>query len=1153
MRPIVSRSGLIAALAALASGCGGGPEGAPPDEALQRLRERGGEYADLRPDSDPEEWRRAAEAYYPPAYRDYFEDMDAIGTTDEPGAKPLELGPEEIKGRNAWVIWTGGNEAWWDWLARYGYGSIDLLKLIDDRRREDRFARSGLINEPGTRPPTPEETKESFGVRYARPIEEPTPDGEEHVEYRWGRDQRPNPRIYGYPTGVVGLRLFENPEFWGDGASQKAARRTWNPELYYSDTPEGREYAARPDTIRPFRVGMSCGYCHIAPHPLKPPADPEFPEWENLSNNVGNQFMRMRVAFGNALTSDNYLYHVFDSMLPGAVDTSGYPSDNNNNPNTINSFYGLRGRLARAQHTPLETLSPDSLAYVANYTDEGADNPKHLPRVLLDGSDSVGVHIALARVYLNIGTHHQQWIRTINPLLGFHDQSPFKLADVAGNSLYWHAIRIRVPPLAAFFQASTDPMRLKDVQLADEDGEPVWVKESRPDGKPPRTLEDYLKEEDHLRGTGLPWYTADSGNGEGGPPLVGGPGDYSAGRRAFARGCIACHSSVQPGDLLALERKLDAGEDRAEDGPDGPDELPRDLFNIVGGGGGGDGGNPGLLPPLVEVPPDDWTGTREEWDRLMDRTLAGRRRLRLTHEDRARLTRGDGELPPAYAEWARQAVEHREFWEHQARVWDGEGNAVLDEDDRQKRVTVHNYLSIDERLPITIPRTNSGRATGTNSRHGQVWDDFASLTFKELGAVGPIEYRDPFSGAVKSFSPPGEGPGYYRVPTLISIWATSPLLHNNALGLFNNDPSVEGRLASFDDAIERLLWPDRRRDPSEQAYWPGVGEAATVYDAWYPEKNADEAAASNVRPPEAARLAAAHQRELDGGWIWRTTEESWLMFDAPHVPMLVGGVVGLSREQMRLVAWVPALIMLFLGIALLLSGPLIAVRDRLERRFTWLDWLFSPIRWLVVVVGLLLLVATSYLILHRLRPAVTLLDLGTGESIRWFRAQAFLIPVVLLASVIIIALPTRVWAGRTRLLAARAFGVACLVLAVVTAAGLGRTLAGIGADVKVGPIPEGIPVNVVANFDPDAPRAVKIAAAKALVDFLAEHHEEAEEDTSEEAKARRRREFEERVAPALLRASKCPDFVTDRGHDYVFIRDFTDEEKRELIALLKTF
>ena len=51
---------------------------------------------------------------------------------------------------------------------------------------------------------------------------------------------------------------------------------------------------------------------------------------------------------------------------------------------------------------------------------------------------------------------------------------------------------------------------------------------------------------------------------------------------------------------------------------------------------------------------------------------------------------------------------------------------------------------------------------------------------------------------------------------MISIWATAPLLHNNALGTYIADDdaahrvSVPGRLEMFDDAIEKLLWKDKR-------------------------------------------------------------------------------------------------------------------------------------------------------------------------------------------------------------------------------------------------------------------------------------------------------------------------------------------------------
>ena len=48
------------------------------------------------------------------------------------------------------------------------------------------------------------------------------------------------------------------------------------------------------------------------------------------------------------------------------------------------------------------------------------------------------------------------------------------------------------------------------------------------------------------------------------------------------------------------------------------------------------------------------------------------------------------------------------------------------------------------------------------------------------------------------------------MPSLASVWSSAPLLHNNALGKFTGDPSVVGRLDAFNDAIEKLLWPEKR-------------------------------------------------------------------------------------------------------------------------------------------------------------------------------------------------------------------------------------------------------------------------------------------------------------------------------------------------------
>src|SRR5258708_19154463 len=51
---------------------------------------------------------------------------------------------------------------------------------------------------------------------------------------------------------------------------------------------------------------------------------------------------------------------------------------------------------------------------------------------------------------------------------------------------------------------------------------------------------------------------------------------------------------------------------------------------------------------------------------------------------------------------------------------------------------------------------------------------------------------------------------YYRTPTLVSIWATAPYLHNTSVGLYNGDPSVAGRMAAYEDGMTKLLWPERR-------------------------------------------------------------------------------------------------------------------------------------------------------------------------------------------------------------------------------------------------------------------------------------------------------------------------------------------------------
>jgi hypothetical protein len=127
-----------------------------------------------------------------------------------------------------------------------------------------------------------------------------------------------------------------------------------------------------------------------------------------------------------------------------------------------------------------------------------------------------------------------------------------------------------------------------------------------------------------------------------------------------------------------------------------------------------------------------------------------------------------------------------------------------------------NFLSDDNRYPLVSkdPRmaleTNAARALGTNPAEGHIWQEFSSVTFKQLPSPGRLMLPNPFDSSHPIPFDVPQGNGYYRTPSLINVWATAPFMHNNMLGMFNGDPSVKGRLAAYDDAAEKLLWPEKR-------------------------------------------------------------------------------------------------------------------------------------------------------------------------------------------------------------------------------------------------------------------------------------------------------------------------------------------------------
>ena len=423
-----------------------------------------------QPGQVQDEARRAGRtvASFPAAADDYFHDMDGR----------VALTTEEIKGRNTWIVWTGGNDRLWDELSRLSVGNLDFLKTLSSHpslkkfSRDNRWKYLGLVNEPCFEKATKEDPQR-FGLwldkRRADCPADPFENETKYPGVRIGARGTTVPvgSFYGYATGIVGLRLFPNPAF------DEAAARNWDPKRYYDDP----SYYNSKDLVKPYRVGMSCAFCHVGPNPVNPPADPENPKWENLSSNVGAQYFWIDRIFSWQADPTSFVYQVFHTSRPGALDTSLVSTDNINNPRTMNAVYGLGPRLEHAKRWGKETLGGGSLdnKQFNDFVSTGplteffqAPATVWSPRVLKDGADSVGALGALNRVYLNIGLFSEEWLLHFNALIGGKPTTPIKIADARRNSTYWEATEQQTPGMALFFLKSTAPHKLKDAPGGDK-------------------------------------------------------------------------------------------------------------------------------------------------------------------------------------------------------------------------------------------------------------------------------------------------------------------------------------------------------------------------------------------------------------------------------------------------------------------------------------------------------------------------------------------------------------------------------------------------------------------------------------------------------------------------------------------------------------
>jgi hypothetical protein len=659
-----------------------------------------------------------------------------------------EIRDSASRGQIAWLIWTGGNDRFWDYAANNTAGAFDLLKTVSSYKgmaygRHNRFSWLGLNNEPCfTEATGPDPDRYGLWLDKRDPSCPPDPfaDPIKYPGVRIGARGKTVPvgSYYGEPTGVVGLRLFPNPDF------DEKARQHWDPVRYYTDP----SYYNDSNLVRPYRVGMSCAFCHVGPSPINAPADPENPKWENLASNPGAQYFWVdRIFFWDtrprgsdnapAPNEANFLYQLFHTNPPGSLDTSLVSTDYMNNPRTMNAVYSVIPRLELSLQTGAEHLTGGErdnkqfqdyplTAALSQFWDP-VSGTSHSMRVLKDGADSVGGLGALNRVYLNIGLFSEEWLLHFRPFIGGIKISPIKISDAEKQSVYWQATEDRTADMAVFFLVAARPDHLADA----------------PGGK---AFLDPFDSEKVQRGAVV-----------------------------FAENCAACHSSTIP------PRPVNSGID------DG----------ICAGGGTG---------PNYRLCWDrywQWTQTREFKDAMVKLVTA------------------------------RDASGHQTFLDN-------------------------NYLSTERRVPVDLLQTNACTALATNGLAGDIWDNFTSTSYKSLPPVKELTAYHPVSGAAMSLRPAGNGRGYLRPASLISLWSSAPYLSNNSVGYGDNTsssssaswssasqdaghggdpqrescpaandsdpdlPCVANRMKQFDHSIRQMLNPATRRvDNATQVPVPG--------------------------------------------------------------------------------------------------------------------------------------------------------------------------------------------------------------------------------------------------------------------------------------------------------------------------------------------
>ena len=409
------------------------------------------------------------------------------------------LEPSVRAGREVWFFATAFNDRFYTYTYPQRLGAaIDWYDILSAKNRHNLFQRWGAIPNPDCCIPGSENCpanslEDTYGFPWCpgddellkfvgkkgyrdpacdfddAPFNKETPHGE--VDQRESACEL----RFGTSTGALGLRKFPNPQF--DAEKWKKLNGSLASWSKYPDRSRIKDASFRTNKLfdasiePPFRIGMACGACHIAYDPLKPPADPNNPKWENIKGLIGNQYSRVSQMLASGMSPNRLEWQLIANARPGVVDTSALPMDSVHNPGTMNTIYNFLSR-PTYEHRVLKWRKAGSCPGDAKkdtcWCEPGKQNKCWLRseqrekvfHILKGGEDSIGAKEAIQRVYFNIGSCAEQcWmnhvpdLRALDPTRRNASQSPFRIGQCRRDCAGFRAIEDRLDDLAAFFFA----------------------------------------------------------------------------------------------------------------------------------------------------------------------------------------------------------------------------------------------------------------------------------------------------------------------------------------------------------------------------------------------------------------------------------------------------------------------------------------------------------------------------------------------------------------------------------------------------------------------------------------------------------------------------------------------------------------------------